>query len=147
MITLDSMKLNEVLLMNYKALFLFIIFLIVIIGCSNSSENNCICTQEFCSYSVFIADENLNGIDSLITETRNKQTGEKYIISQSWFTEKGRYTVMDDSHTLKLSVVPTQVIFTAKKGEIDIEVDYFFNTDDCKCHINKVSGSDTIIVR
>ncbi|MBZ0180222.1 MAG: hypothetical protein K8F36_13090 [Melioribacteraceae bacterium] len=133
--------------MNNKALFLFSFFLIGIIGCSNSSENNCICTQEFRSYSVFIADENLVGIDSLVTQSKNRQTGEKYQISQSWSMDKGMYVVMDDSHTLKFSGIPTQVIFTAKKGEIDIEADYFFNTDDCKCHINKVSGPDTIVVR
>ncbi len=132
--------------MNYNALVSFF-FLSVLFSCTNSSENNCICTQEFRSYSVFIADENLNGIDSLITETRNKQTGEKYSISQSSLMEKGWYNVMDDSHTIKLSVVAKEVIFTAKKGVIDIEADYSFNTDGCKCHINKVSGPDTIIVR
>lgn len=134
--------------MKYLKLIFITLSFFVFLSCTKtSSEPECICTQEFRFSTVFIADNNLNGIDSLLTESKNKLSGEKYQLYQDDFWGKGNYIVMDDSYTIKFSQVPTQVVFSAKKSGIDIEADYFFNTDECKCHINKVSGPDTIIVR
>lgn len=134
--------------MKYLKLIFITLSFFVFLSCTKtSSEPECICTQEFRFSTVFIADNNLNGIDSLLTESKNKLSGEKYQLYQDDFWGNGNYIVMDDSYTIKFSQVPTQVVFSAKKSGIDIEADYFFNTDECKCHINKVSGPDTIIVR
>jgi hypothetical protein len=90
-------------------------------------------------------------VDSLHTTSANKRTGTSYIISfptePPGISPSGFYTVLTDNATHELSLAGDTVLFRAQNSLHLIERSYVFNTDDCHCHIHKVSGPDTIIVR
>lgn len=129
-------------------------FIIVILisfafnSCKNSEvlTKDCVCTLEFRSYSVFVTDKNKKPIDSLSTVVKNQKTGKIYKLYEFPFLEAGRYSIMDDGYTKEFSVQPEAIIFTAKKDSFNIEQIFYFNTDECNCHINKAAGPDTIKV-
>jgi hypothetical protein len=42
---------------------------------------------------------------------------------------------------------PEKIYFSATDGSKITSGEFMFNTDECKCHINKVSGPDTLVLR
>ena len=125
----------------------FLSTLIIILFCScSTTENDCICTEEFRSYTVTVVDQNDQPVNSLNIEIKSKTSGNYFYIEQSTYLDEGKYVVMDDSHTQSFTVIPQTIIFSANKNSIHIEEEFVFSTDACKCHISKVSGPDTIRV-
>lgn len=54
---------------------------------------------------------------------------------------------MDDNYTREFSPIPRLILFTGTRDSISVSADYFINTDDCYCHIQKVNGTDTLVLR
>lgn len=121
-----------------KKLLLFFPFLI-----SCSTVDDCVCTQEFRFSTVLVLDNNNQPVDSLVTSVKNLSTGETYTF-EDMFLDPGRYIVMTDNYVNSLSQLPSKIEFTGLKDSRTVKEIYQFNTDECNCHINKVSGSDTL---
>ena len=129
--------------------FLIIILIAVLIYSCSEVDNDCICTEEFRSYLVTVVDTIGVPVDSLTISIKDKDGDELDVRQQDQIFGPGKYTVLDDSF-INLFVSPAvseKVTFTATNGTRNVTGEYLFNTDKCRCHINKVSGSDTLVLR
>jgi len=129
--------------------FLIIILIAVLIYSCSEVDNDCICTEEFRSYLVTVVDTIGVPVDSLTISIKDKDGDELDVRQQDQIFGPGKYTVLDDSF-INLFVSPAvseKVAFTATNGTRNVTGEYLFNTDKCRCHINKVSGPDTLVLR
>jgi hypothetical protein len=134
---------------NYS---LFLVLVLAIVGFSCSADHkDCICTLEYRGYSVYIIDSNHQPIDSLVTWVTNKNSGTIYRIDSSSILDPyhtiGRYIVLTDGEMKYFTTIPTSVIFHASNRKYNVTGLFTFNVDDCRCHLQKVAGPDSIIVQ
>ena len=124
------------------------LILVFVYSCSEI-EKDCMCTQEFRGYAVVVTDTLGVPADSL-SVTIKDQNGNILDVEQEQFDpEDGKYTVLTDSFTQLFCTceTPGKIYFSATDGNRTAYGEFMFNTDECKCHINKVSGPDTLIIR
>ena len=129
--------------------FLIIILIALVFYSCSEVNNDCICTQEFRSYQVTVVDTLGVPVDSLAITIKDKDGDALDVQQQDQIFGPGKYTVLDDSFT-RMFVSPTiaeKVTFTATDGMRTVAGEYLFSTDVCRCHIDKVSGPDTLVLR
>lgn len=127
--------------------FIFIIvtfYLLVITSCSEEN-NDCICTTEYRLIMVIVVDDSNNLVSGLITTVKD-DSGKVYDVYNDPHIFPGHYTVMDDKFAKELSPQPKRFIFTGVKDSLTVDGEFFVNTDDCICHVQKVSGPDTLVL-
>ena len=105
---------------------------------------DCMCTMVFMSVGVTVVDQNNHEVDSLLVTVKNKLTGKVYDLGQSTNYYGNGYLVMTDNFTKDFSTTPQTITFTGIKGNAQVTADFEITTDDCKCHINKFAGPDTL---
>jgi len=129
---------------------LLILFLSVIIffSCSTVDED-CLCTEEYRFYLVTVVDTLGIPVDSLDVTIRDNDGDELNVVQDPHPFGAGKYTVLNDSFTDMFCACGTnqKIYFFATDGNRIANGEFMFNTDDCKCHINKVSGPDTLVIR
>ena len=115
--------------------------------CSDES-NDCICTEEFRMYLVVVVDTLGIPVDSLQTTIKNE------LGKECGFNEpgappypQGAYFVMTYGYQDDFSTKPEKFFFGGKKNELEVMGEYLFNTDKCHCHIYKVAGPDTLVLK
>lgn len=113
---------------------------------SCSDINDCACTMEFRQITVLVIDEMNNPVTGLMTSVKD-ESGKTFEFIQDPFFFPGYYTVMDDNATQEFSPIPKLILFEGTKDSLRVFADFFINTDDCFCHIQKVSGPDTLVLR
>lgn len=136
--------------MNAKFKYFPLILVILIITSSCSTvDKNCFCTEVFMTSTVMIIDSNGVPIDSLSVTVKDKD-GNKLNIQQDFFQfVPGRYIVLNDGFLNLLcgKLLPQKFFFSATDGKKTISAEYLYHTDDCCCHIAKVEGPDTLVLR
>ena len=126
------------------------IFALSIILCTHCSDEQCnyLCTTEFRMYLVTVIDTLGNPVDSLQTKVTNSRRKEFYFDELSSPPNSvGTYLVMTDRYKKDFTTRPERVIFTGNKNNHDVTAEFFFNTDECRCHVYKVSGPDTLVLK
>jgi len=125
----------------------FIISAIVFSSCSEI-DKNCLCTEEFRSYLVTVVDTLGIPVDSLNVIIKDKDGDELDVQQDQYFLDEGKYTVLNDSftHIFCSCGTPQTIYFSATDGSRIATGEFMFNTDECKCHVNKVSGPDTLLL-
>jgi hypothetical protein len=113
---------------------------------SCSEEEDCPCTMEFRMITVVVVDTSNNLVLGLATTVKD-DSGKVYDVYNDPLFFPGHYTVMDDNYVSELSTQPKRFLFTGVKDSLTVNGEFFVNTDKCKCHIEKVSGPDTLILR
>jgi len=130
--------------MKYAAL----IFVMSILVCSCASivnqDSGCMCTEVFVTVGVTVVDQNNRVVDSLIVTVKNRNTGKVYDFYGETKDYGGGYLVMTDEYTKDFSTIPQTIVFTGHKGNTYISADFSIVTDECKCHVGKSSGPDTL---
>ena len=131
-----------------KTILLSFIFVIVAVSCSTVDED-CVCTMEFRSYSVTVVDSLGVPLDSLTVTIKDKDGDELDVQQEPYSFSNGNYTVLNDSFTQEFCAcgTPERIYFSATDGNKTANGEFMFNTDECRCHINKVSGPDTLVLR
>jgi hypothetical protein len=136
--------------MNAKFKYFPLILVILIITSSCSTvDKDCICTEVFMTSTVMIIDSNGVPVDSLSVTVKDKD-GNKLNIEQDFFQfVPGRYIGLNDGFLNLLcgKLLPQKFFFSATDGSKTISAEYLYHTDDCCCHINKVEGPDTLVLR
>ncbi len=130
-----------------RRIIFFLISITVFSSCSEI-DKDCLCTEEFRFYLVSVVDTLGNPVDSLTITIKDKDGDELDVQQQDQIFGPGKYTVLDDSF-VKMFVSPSiaeKITFTATDGILTVTREFLFSTDDCRCHINKVSGPDTLIL-
>jgi hypothetical protein len=131
----------------------FLISVLAIVSFSCSVDNkDCVCTMEYREYSVYIVNGNHEPIDSLVTWVTDKNSQTVYrtdssSILNSYLTH-GQYIVLTDGEMKYFTSVPEMVIFHALNRKYNITESFTFAAgDECRCHIQKIFGPDSIIVQ
>lgn len=130
-----------------KKIILILLVYFLIISCSKDNLN-CVCTEEFSMITISVVDSTDNPVDSLnvfIEDEFGRQINPLY--KQLEFVP-GRYVVIDDSYTNYLSTNPLLLRFTASDSLGRLAQAFIVvNTDECRCHVNKISGVDKTVLR
>jgi len=112
-----------------------------------SEEEDCPCTMEFRMITVVVVDElNVPVTTGLLTTVKD-DSGRVYNFVNDQQIFPGHYIVMDDNYVGELTTQPKRIFFTGAKDSLTVNGEFFVNTDECKCHVEKVSGPDTLILR
>lgn len=131
-----------------KIFFVIILFSLITFSCSEI-DKDCACTEEYRGYGVTVVDTLGIPVDSLIVSIKD-QDGDELDVQQDQFNfDRGKYTVLTDSftHIMCSCGTPQKIYFSATDRSRIATGEFMFNTDECKCHINKVSGPDTLVLR
>jgi len=131
-----------------KKIFLITLFSLITFSCSEI-DKDCACTEEFRGYGVTVVDTLGVPVDSLTVIIKDKD-GDELDVQQNQFNfDEGKYTVLTDAfiHIFCSCGSAQKIYFSATDGSRTANGEFLFNTDDCKCHINKVSGPDTLVLR
>ncbi len=131
-----------------KIIIVSFLLIIAIISCSTIDED-CMCTEEYRFFLVTVVDTLGIPADSLDVTIRDKDGDELDVLQESHPFGPGKYTVLNDSYTQMFCACGTvqKVYFSATDGNRVASGEFLFNTDECKCHINKVEGPDTLVLR
>lgn len=124
---------------------ILLIVIILIMGCDKFYKD-CICTQEFRMYSLTILDSEDAPIDSVKITVRDKLSNKIYDLSDYNydFLPKGEYIIFHDGFKNDLSTITQLIVVKLEVDSLIEQTDFGFNTDECKCHVQKVFGPDTI---
>ena len=131
-----------------KILLLSFLLIIAAVSCSTVDED-CMCTEEYRFFLVTVVDTLGVPVDSLDVTIRDKDGDELNVLQDSHPFGAGKYTVLNDSFTEMFCACGTtqKVYFSATDGSRITKGEFMFITDECRCHINKISGPDTLILK
>lgn len=131
-----------------KTLLILFLLVIALVSCS-TVEEDCMCTEEYRFYLVTVVDTLGIPIDSLTVTIKDKDGDELDVAQDPHPFGAGKYTVLNDSFTQMFCscTIPEKIYFSATDGNRVAAGEFLFNTDECKCHINKVEGPDTLVLR
>lgn len=116
----------------------------IITSCYDDSDD-CICTMEFRIITVVVVDQFNNPVKELLTIIRDDKNKIYNVQMETLFD--GHYPVMSDKYTNEFTPVPRRILFYGQSDSLEVNGEYMINADNCKCHINKVSGPDTLVLR
>jgi hypothetical protein len=130
--------------MKYAALIFVMSILFYSCASIVNQDSGCVCTDVFMSAGVTVVDQNNLVVDSLIVTVKNRSTGKVYDFYGETREYGGGYIVMTDEYTKDFSTIPQAIVFTGHKGNTYISADFSIVTDECKCHVGKSAGPDTL---
>jgi hypothetical protein len=130
--------------MKYFVFFIFTGFILSSCSMIDNQESGCVCTAVFVSVGVVVVDQNNDPVDSLNVTVKNLISGKVYDFHGENRDYFGRYIVMTDGYVKDFSTFPQTINFTGRKGNTEISSDFQIITDECKCHVGKLSGLDTL---
>jgi len=109
---------------------------------------DCVCTEEFRTYFVTVIDSLGNPVDSLTTTITNDRGKEyKFMGFAPPPFIPGAYLVMTDGYQNDFSIGPGKIFFAGVKNYLEVTGEYLFNTDACRCHVYKIAGPDTLVLK
>jgi len=123
---------------------IIILLSILVSSCATLDTNDCICTMEYRSIQVNIVDQKNNPVDSVAVTVTKVSDGKMYHWDLQDINHLGLYNVMTDSYTRDFSTTPDTLRLLAEKREAKSSAVFLISTDDCHCHIQKISGPDTL---
>ena len=131
-----------------KIILVSFLLLFPAVSCSVVDED-CLCTTEYRYVLVTVVDTIGVSVDSLEVTIKDKDGNKLDVKQEADVFGSGKYIVLNDSFTeLFCSCTEAEKIyFSATDGNGIAAGEYLFNTDRCRCHINKVSGPDTLVLR
>ena len=131
-----------------KILLLSFLLIIAAVSCSTVDED-CMCTEEYRFFLVTVVDTLGIPVDSLAITIKDKDGDELDVLQETHPFGAGKYTVLNDSFTQMFCAcgTPEKIYFSATDRSRVANGEFMFNTDECKCHINKISGPDTLSLK
>lgn len=130
---------------------LFISMAIMLMSCNkdgNGEQKDCsgaICTEIFMMANMYITDSSNRTLKLDSYYSVNNDTKDTFRTQQEPFID-GSYVILDDNYTGKMHNKTYSFNFIAiKTGKVVVN-EPFTASADC-CHISKVSGKDTVVVK
>lgn len=125
------------------------LFIALLFASCSTIDKDCLCTEEYRFFLVTVVDTLGVPIDSLNVTIRDKDGDELDVAQDPNPFGAGKYTVLNDSFIQMFCActTPEIIYFSATDGNRAANGEFMFNIDECKCHINKVSGPDTLVLR
>jgi len=141
------MNFKNFLFFNYLNIIIVLTIFFYATGCDEKLHNNCFgCTEEFRMSLVTILDLNNNPLDSVTITVKNKFTGEYFDVSQynNPPFQKGEYVIFHDGFLDQVVNETKYITVFAEIDTVKAVAEFAFTSDECNCHILKISGPDSI---
>lgn len=122
----------------------------VLLGAAGCADlfTNCVCTQEFRTYSLTIVDSLGAAIPDVEVTVRNLRSGRTLVpLNGGVPGTPGTYVIADDSMRDEFTRGGDDVRVTGEKGGLQVQVPFRFAVDECKCHVIKLSGPDSVVMK
>ncbi len=130
-----------------KSAFISFLLLPAGLACSSDTITNCVCTEEFRTFTVTVVDEASQPVTDAILTRLNLRSGQVLEPTSLGF-EPGVYVVADDGHLDVFSSEGDVVRVTGTKGTISFSADFeFASPAPCRCHVEQLAGPDTVVMR
>ena len=107
------------------------------------------CTDEFRSYTVRVVNSSGDPVEGLTANVRNERTG-RSLTRDSTSGDAGAggiYALISDSEIDLVSEDGDLISFRAFGSGLVAEAFFVIGTTNCRCHVLKISGPDTITAR
>lgn len=104
-----------------------------------------VCTEEFRILSVTVVDGTGAPVDSLDLSVVRTRDGFTFDIGQDLAFDAGQYVIFDDGFKDEVTPAGEAIQVTATKDGVSVTGSYVIATDPLGCHIEKVSGPDTLV--
>jgi hypothetical protein len=116
-------------------------------SCGLFGADDCTCTLEFRQYVVRVVDSAetpVVGLQPIVTVVR---TGQE-IDNRRYRLDDGYYTIISDAQRRAIDPDGELLRFSAVSDERSASADYVFDIPGpCGCHVNRVSGPDTVVLQ
>lgn len=131
-----------------RILLLAITVLLLSCDKQNNKEDcrQAICTEIFAMVNIAVQDVNNKPLILSEHYTVNVQTNDTLRFNNGNAWPEGNYTVADDSYTSKMHNKRYDFRFIGISNNKVVVNEVYTISADC-CHINKVSGEDTVVVK
>ncbi|MFL5505419.1 MAG: hypothetical protein ACJ8AU_00935 [Gemmatimonadales bacterium] len=118
----------------------------LLLGVACDDDDRAACTEEFRTATVFVMDTSNQPVTDAMVQTFHVRTGELVPITSIIDLIAGAYVILDDNATRLIPSGVEQFRVTASRGGgASVEALYEFSAPQ-GCHIEKVSGPDTLVV-
>lgn len=114
-------------------------------GCDAVPPNSCACTEEFRTFAIVVvnaAGAPVLGLTPTVTLVR---TGEPITPPDPPYA--GHYAVFSDAELSLIQSSAEAVRFVVAGNQGSGAAELLFSTTACRCHIQKVSGPDTLVLQ
>jgi hypothetical protein len=120
---------------------------LLLLACSDGEMPGpwAVCTEEFRSWVVTVVDDALTPVAGLEVDVTRASTGEPLPYGEPML-QPGSYRIMDDGMSDELEIDGETILVEGAGQGISFEAEYVFGTDAQRCHVEKVSGPDTVVV-
>lgn len=113
-------------------------------ACSRSPfDRDCDCTTEFRQITLVVLGVDGEPAVEVDVIVRSIRTGRVFTVDPA-HPEPGTYVIFDDSFRFQIREEGEAIRVRATKGDADVEAQYLIGTDDCRCHIARLAGPDTV---
>jgi hypothetical protein len=104
----------------------------------------CVCTLQFNSFSVTVVDAGGQPAEGVSILVRRVSDGSVLTNTENFPLGQGVYVILTDGNIDDVSEDGTAVEVVGTLGDTGFRAEYVFDRDACQCHVNKVSGPDTV---
>lgn len=121
-------------------------FLMAALGsaCDGDDSGPCACTEEFRTYAVTVLDR--AGHPAAEVEVAVVRVRDGAVLPYGQPLSAGTYRIMDDGFTDEIARDESFAV-GGRLGTETFDASYRFGTDDCRCHVLKLAGPDTVTLR
>jgi len=109
-------------------------------------HEDCTCALYFASVSFHVFDAGYKPATNFVLTITNERTDEKYNVTQPAHDD-GLYHALNDSFTRRIEANGDPILVHGEDGARLFDARFVIATDDCRCHVHKVSGPDTVVVQ
>jgi hypothetical protein len=120
----------------------------VVLGACDDQSSQCACTEEFRTYPVTVVDEAGDVATDVVLNRTNLRTAQ--VFEPTWLGQHvpGTYLVADDGLVYEFSIDGDSVRVDGQQGVAAFTAFFEFAvTGPCRCHVEKLSGPDTVVIR
>jgi hypothetical protein len=120
--------------------------LLALAACGDDPASQCACTEEFRIFSVAVLDDASQPVSDAALTVTNLRTGRA--LTSGWLGQlvPGSYVIADDGMLEEFSDAGDRVRVEGQASAGSFTVEFTFAPDACRCHLQRVSGPDTVVI-
>ncbi len=104
----------------------------------------CLCTLEFRFFTVTVMDATGQPAEGVTISVRRVSDGAVLTVNSSLDQGPGVYVILTDNNIDDVNEAGTTIEVVGTLGGMGFTAEYVFDRDACQCHVNKISGPDTV---
>ncbi len=122
--------------------------LLLVLGVASCLDSDpslpCACTLEFRFFTVTVVDNAGQPAEGVSISVRRVSDGAVLNQDSSLGQGPGVYVILTDSNIQDVTEAGTTVEVLGTLGDMGFTAEYIFDRDACQCHVNKISGPETV---